>query len=301
MKPLKKMNILSRIKIAAIAMLMVCAMSLKAQDTVKAEPMVALKYYSNPQGIPYLMVQSQLKKGKKFSPLPKQVVKIFLDGETPSDLVTKTYTDEEGKAKIVLQPELKDKWLSTGKHTFTGVLEANSLEDERTTTLEITRARLTMDTTNEDGVRSIVVKAFYFDDKEWKPAKDVEMKVGVERLGSILSAGEEATYTTDSTGSATVEYKRDSLPGDTAGNFMLAAKVEDNDTYGNLLVEQPACWGRPTKIDRSFFNQRALWSTRFHTPYWLLSMAYFMMAAVWGTVVYLVLQIVKIKRVGKTI
>ncbi len=33
--------------------------------------------------------------------------------------------------------------------------------------------------------------------EEWVPAADVDMKVGINRLGGILSAGEEAIYTTD--------------------------------------------------------------------------------------------------------
>jgi hypothetical protein len=299
MKPSKKMNTLLRIKIYALCILLGAGLALSAQDSVKSEPMVAIKYYSAANGVPYLMIQSQLKHGKKYTPLPKQVVKVFLDGETPSDAVTKVYTDDEGKAKVVLQPELRDKWTGSDKHTFTAVLEANSVEDERTTALDITRAKVSIDTLNEEGVRSIKVSVFYYENKQLKPAKDVEMKVGIERLGSILSAGEEATYTTDSTGTVTVEFKRDSMPGDTLGRLVLAAKVEDNDTYGNLLAEETVAWGKPTKIDNSFFKQRTLWSTRFHTPFWLLFMAYSMVIGVWGTIVYLIFQIVKIKKVGE--
>ncbi len=133
---------------------------------------------------------------------------------------------------------------------------------------------------------------------EWVPAKDVEMKVGVERNGSILSAGDKETYTTDSTGIVSVEFKRDSLPGDIKGNFILAAKVEDNDQFGNLLVEKTVPWGVTLKPDQSFFNQRTLWSTRFKTPLWLLFMAYSIVIGVWGTIIYLALQIVKIKKLG---
>src|SRR5674476_197241 len=52
-------------------------------------------------------------------------------------------------------------------------------------------------------------------------AGDVEMRVGIKRMVGILSAGDEATYTTDSTGSVTVELKKDSMPGDLKGNIVL--------------------------------------------------------------------------------
>src|SRR5436190_3674815 len=100
---------------------------------------------------------------------------------------------------------------------------------------------------------------------EWIPAKDVEMKVGISRMGGVLSAGDEATYTTDSSGSVTVEFKKDSLPGDEKGNIILAAKVENNDQYGNLFVEKTVPWGISKKSDNTFFKQRTLWSTRSRT------------------------------------
>jgi hypothetical protein len=64
----------------------------------------------------------------------------------------------------------------------------------------------------------------------------------ISRQASILSAGDEETYTTDSTGTVSAEFKKDSLPGDKQGNIVLAAKVEDNDQYGNLLVEKTVRW-----------------------------------------------------------
>ena len=155
-----------------------------------------------------------------------------------------------------------------------------------------------MDTSTSEGVHSINVQVMYFE-KDWVPAKDVEMKIGVERSGGgILSAGEEATYTTDSTGMVTVEFKRDSLPGDQQGNFVLVAKVEDNDLYGNLLIKKTVPWGVVVKPETGFFNQRTLWTTRFRTPPWLLVIAYSIVISVWGTLIYLIFQLLKIKKLS---
>ena len=88
-----------------------------------------------------------------------------------------------------------------------------------------------------------------------------------KKNGAILSAGDEATYTTDSTGEVTAEFKKDSLPGNEKGNIVLAAVVEDNDQYGNLQVKKTVSWGVPFNPDNSFFNRRALGSTRSRTPF----------------------------------
>src|SRR5690242_9479464 len=125
------------------------------------------------------------------------------------------------------------------------------------------------------------------------------MKAGVKRLGGILSGGDEATYTTDSTGTAIIEFKKDSLPGDEKGNIILAAKIEDNDLFGNLQVEKVVPWGKIQKADHSFFEKRTLWTTRFRTPYWLLFIAYTIVLSVWGTLIYLIYQFFKIRKLGK--
>ncbi len=126
------------------------------------------------------------------------------------------------------------------------------------------------------------------------------MKIGVKRHGGILSAGDDATYTTDSSGILTVEFKRDSLPGDVKGNIILTARVDDNEFFGNLQVEKIVPWGEVTKIDDSFFNKRTLWTTRSRTPFWLLFMAYTIILGVWGTLVYLIFQLFRIKKLGRT-
>ena len=78
----------------------------------------------------------------------------------------------------------------------------------------------------------------FFEDNEWKPASDVEMKVGVTRSASILSAGDDDTYTTDSTGMATAEFKKDSLPGDNQGNITLIAylKIKFRLYWRNTMI-----------------------------------------------------------------
>ena len=269
-----------------------------AQDSVVAEPSVNLRYFANNNRIQYLLVQSRLKIGKKIQSLPHRKVQVYLDSISPENLITKTTTDEKGLAKVIIPVSLKEKWNSSPQHTFVGILESTSKEEEKTTSLEIIRSKIEMDTSTRDSVHSINVQVKFFQNNEWVPAKDVEMKIGVARSASILSGGDEETYTTDSTGVVSAEFKRDNLPGDQQGNFMLVAKVEDNDQYGNLLIEKTVPWGIITKPETNFFEQRTLWSTRFRTPLWLLFMAYSIVITVWGVLIYLVFQIIKIKKLG---
>ena len=112
-----------------------------------------------------------------------------------------------------------------------------------------------------------------------------------------LNVSETPTYTTDSLGMITAEFKRDSLPGDSKGNLTLIAKLEESDLYGTLTAEKVVPWGVVIKHE-SAFNVRSLFARRGHSPIWLEFIAYSIVFAVWGILFYLVLQIRKIKKLG---
>lgn len=267
-------------------------------DSIPTVEVVKFHYYNVDNNIQYILIESLYKTGKKTKPDPKKNFQLYLDSSRAENLIAKVITDNNGKAKAVIPPGLKASWDAAPKHKFVVVAEASGKGEEATTEYEITKSKITIDTSTADGVRSITVKVMSKGKDDWTPAKDVEMKIGVSRLGGILSAGDEETYTTDSTGSITVEFKKDSLPGDVNGNFQLMAKVDDNDQFGNLVVSKTVPWGTSLKAEKNFFSQRTLWSTRFRTPYWLLFMAYSIVIGVWGTIIYLIFQIVKIKKLA---
>lgn len=290
-----KQNILSLLFVFTFLLLPVIKI-MAQEDTAAGTPVVKLHYYNNNNSIQYVILESSLKKNKVFTPQKNKSYALFLDQSTPENLIGNILTDNEGKAKVFVPPSLKAAWDAAGTHNFI-VKEG---EEEIISDYAITKSMLTIDTASEDGVRTITVTAMKWEKNKWIPASDVEMKIGIERQASILSAGTTETYTTDSAGKATVELKRDSLPGDVNGNYTLAARVEDNDLFGNILVEKNVPWGVPTTIDTNFFNIRALWTTRFKTPYWLLFMAYSIVIGIWGTLIYLIVQMVKIAKMGKT-
>ena len=284
-----------------LSILSVCLFTNKIaaqEDSVVIEEVVKLHYYNTNNKLQYLVLESFLKTGKKSEPQTSKSFQLYLDSTNTDNSIAKLVTNKKGIAKAIIPPSLKMKWDAASKHKFIAVAAATGKEEEKLYELEITKARITLDTISEEGARSITVHVEQYVNDEWEAAPDVEMKIGIERLGSILSAGDEETYTTDSAGNATAEFKKDSLPGDSKGNFILVAKIEDNEQYGNLLIEKSVGWGVALHPDTTFFDQRTLWTTRFRTPFWLLFMAYSIILAVWGTIIYLIIQIIKIKKIG---
>ena len=297
---MKKLKI-DKYRLLLFALLTTFVINVSAQETPgEQKKIVKLHYFNSNNGLQYLLLESILKTGKKLEPQTNKVFNLFLDRDQPENLITKVLTDKNGKAKAIIPPQLKTIWDSSSQHTFIVVAEGTNKEEETSSEFTITKSKISIDTSSADGVKNITVQVMKYENNQWIPAKDVEMKIGVLRLGGILSAGDEETYTTDSTGTATSEFKKDSLPGNQQGDLILVAKIEDNDELGNLIIEKKVPWGVVTKQDNNFFNQRTLWSTRFKTPLWLLFMAYSIVIGVWGTIIFLVFQIVKIKRLGIT-
>ena len=287
------------ISICCIAVLITCNFTTTfSQDSTKKDLVINVGYYDMNNKVVYLMVHTKAKINSKFQPVPNQYVNLYLDSISDANSIAKVKTDENGLAKAIIPSNLKNTWLNSANHNLIGVVEENKDFNKATSETALTIARLSIDTSTDGKVKNIIASVSALKNNAWLPAKGVEMKVGISRLGGILSAGDEATYTTDSTGTVIVPLKKDSIPGDKNGNLILVAKVEDNDQYGNLIVEKTVPWGVALKQEKNFFDQRTLWSTRFRTPIWLLMIAYFIGIGVWGTIIYLVFQIIKIKKLG---
>jgi hypothetical protein len=276
------------------AALLTCFIAL-SQDSLKKELLVDVVYHMSPGRVPYLMVNTKTKLGKRFLPAARIAVNVYLDS-VPA-ILGKVKTGEHGTARIDLPASAKSAWDASATHTFIATTEATKEFDEVTAQTSITKSKLLIDTVPDAETRSIRVRVMKLNDNEWLPAKEVELKLGVKRLGGELPIGEEESYTTDSTGEVIAEFKKVQLPGDTAGNLILVARVEDNELYGNLLAEAGVPWGIALKVTDTF-NERTLWATRDKAPIWLLSAAVFIVVIVWGIIVFLVLQIFKIRKLG---
>jgi hypothetical protein len=288
---MKKLS--KKISIVFLVFLFAGNTALMAQNSFK----VAFKYFMFNNKIPYLTVHAFIKVDGKLQPVNGIAMNVYMDEESPKNLIGKVVTNNMGDAVAVIPKELKILWDASPKHKFIASSVATKEYNESNSEIEITKAKILLDTITEGETKNIVVKIFEFKDNSWVPVKDVEAKAGIRRHASVLPAGKEQSYTTDSTGVFTAEFKRDSLPGDDLGNIALVAKVEDNDLYGNLVVEKVVPWGVKV-LKENDFDKRTLYSARFKSPYWLIGMAYLVIGVVWSVLIYLIFVIVKVMKIG---
>ena len=129
---------------------------------------------------------------------------------------------------------------------------------------------------------------------EGAPVADVSVRVAVKRLYTYMPMGKDIT--TDENGEATIEFPYD-LPGDDAGVLHVLAKVEDDENYGSFEAKADVNWGTPkAKISKA---ERSLAGSRGNAPVYFIVASVLIISGIWGTLVYVVLQVFKIRKISK--
>jgi phage tail tube protein FII len=270
------------------------------QDSVTRDLLLSISYNLPADNVPFLKITAREKVERKFIPQKNINGAVYIGEESESGLLGKIKTDDKGEAIVYISSAFKSRWDSLSPLKFLAVTEANKIFAATTSETEIYKSKIEIDTASTEEAKNIMVKITELKNGEWLPAKDMEVKVAIKRSLGNLSVGEEESYTTDSTGMITAEFKRDSISGDSKGNIILVARTEDNETLGNIFAEKTVNWGKASVI-KNIFNERSLWATRFKTPYWLLVLAYSIIGIVWGSLVYIIVQIIKIRKLGRTV
>lgn len=132
---------------------------------------------------------------------------------------------------------------------------------------------------------------------ENKPVKGVEVHFYVKRMFSSLPIG--GAVETNDNGEAIKNFPLD-LPGDKNGNIVAIAKIEDNETYGSLQSQAEVKWGIQ-KEEKETWGNRSLSASRENAPMYLIVVSNLIIAVIWGTIIYIIFQVFRIKKESKLI
>ncbi|HRG67945.1 MAG TPA: hypothetical protein PLS73_03810 [Saprospiraceae bacterium] len=266
---------------------------------VKKKAILKLSYFSVENQIQFLNFKGLIKTKDKLEPIAYRPIHLYInEASDEKNKIGDFVTNDQGRIQSVISPVFADVWKTNNPITFIARLDSVDEMGTLETETEITKAKIKLDTLFEDEMRKVVAHVYTLEDTNWIPAKDVEIKIGVQRLASVLPINKEASLTTDSSGQAVTEFVLDSIPGDVNGNIQLIAKIEDHELYGNLETKFQVPWGKSSHFVNSHFEGRSLWARGDRVPIWLAFLAYTIIFSVWGTLIYLIIQVLKIRRVG---
>lgn len=160
-----------------------------------------------------------------------------------------------------------------------------------TTFAQDKEAKITMTFAKVDSVN--VCKAFVT--SEGIPVKEVNVSLFAKTLFSLLPIGD--AVATDSVGVASFEIPED-IPARN-GKLTIFTKIIDDENYANTEASIEAKCGTVIVVDNSSLNERSIFGSRDKAPLYFVISSLLVVGLFWGIIVYAILQVFKIKRLGK--
>jgi len=234
------------------------------------------------------------KKDQGVFAIKNAVIEFSATGDNETRNLGQAKADEEGNAILKLPagkglPRNKD-----GKTTYTATFKGKGKFQPVTESVSAKFARISVNFSKEDSLSFILITATQIDAKgEGKPILKEKVIVYVPRLFNLLKIGETDL---DEAGTGKVEYPG-KLVGDSLGNIMVIARIEENDIFGNVQGQSSISWGIPKQYYLAEKPTRELWTPV--APIWMIVTLVIMLTGVWAHYIFAVVQLVKIKQSSK--
>jgi hypothetical protein len=249
-------------------------------------PYIKLQYFKNTDDRRFLQTVLTYSKNRMEIPLPAMEISFYKGSK--KELIATGATDNKGIAKLELRSDMKLPVNSDGTWTFSSEYKGNDTVAGGTSEVSVKDVRLEMALTLVDSVKTISINALTLENGKDKPVSGEVVKIYVPRMFSVLPIGE---VTLDEKGLGTLEFPSD-LPGDKEGNLTVIARIEENQTFGNIEKQFIIKWGIPTQYSLPT-SHRALWTKT--PPLWMIYTLSILLAGVWGHYLFAIISLIRIR------
>jgi len=215
---------------------------------------------------------------------------VFNEYNDDSVKLGSTITDSEGKSTFVVNDLNLIKPDSTGLYNILVSFKGNDAYKRASKSVTYKDATIEAKIITKDSVNYIT--ATLKDTAADSVLSDHILNVQVQRLFRPLRIGPEFN-STDESGTIIVPIE-EGIPG-VDGMLTFEVVLKDNDDYGTVKAQVTAALGTPV-VDESTFDERTMWSPRNKTPLFLLIVPNLITLGIWGIIIYLILNLVKIKK-----
>jgi len=265
------------------------------QSQSKSEATIELSYYkkADMSKTAVAVVKTKDKEGK-FVFAKNTRVNFYVMHDKEQQLLKNTNTDYKGQALIVFQKDLP---LDDSLYfTIVAKIENDNLYEDAQEQVHYKDVNLGINLNPQDTARLVTAKVTEIGkDGKGIPVKGAEVKFCVQRLFGIMPASDDNTVTTDEKGEASFAFPKN-IPGDTAGVITVAARMEDNEQFGNVENKANASWGIALVKEKNPFP-RALWEP--YAPVPLILTVSILFGGVWCVYFFIFFQLRKIKKEGQ--
>lgn len=265
-------------------------------DTGIAEVSIELKYTEANNKTKILEAAVKTKVEGSWQGANGVAVQFYRNEAAPEQLLGTVTSNDNGVARLIL-PEGEEKNAGP-EYTYIAAIKNNERFEDTEEEITVAESAFEMTLMEEDSVRQVHISLLTTGaDGQEIPVGEVEVSLFVKRMFGLLPISDDPE-TTDENGEVVAEFPAD-LPGDTAGNLVIIARIEDHERFGNLEFSRKINWGIPLVIDPEK-DKRQLWSSRANAPVYLIVMVNSMLVGIWGVILYIVFQTYKIVKLGRS-
>lgn len=216
----------------------------------KSRSYLKFNYFKGNDGNKTLVAELKTKVDGKFAPVQNVAVSFFIKTDSVDQLLSIMKTNYQGIARLSISDNLNIKSDTSDIYYYYLQFEGNDTLKSKSVELEIQYVEMDLKLDVIDSVKTITLNVYSLKRNDKKePLNEVEISFYVQRLFSLLPIGKSELEN----GTCTLEFPTD-LPGDSAGNVLIYAKIEDNDYYGNVEKKSTIDWGIPVTLNENNYN-----------------------------------------------
>ena len=262
-----------------------------AQDENDIKTVLKLEYF-HIDSSQNLTATLRAKVEGKFIPLPGMEIDFrYKSGDTETAMGT-AVTNEKGRVSVIIPQDILGFGGDKGVYSFVASFNGKDKFPKASAETSMKPLKMEMSFFQKDSSKVANVKAFELDaKKQWIPVENLEIQFYVPRTFSLLKVGKGSF----ANGLSSLDFPT-TLPGNQLGYLTLLAKVEDNETYGNVEVSGTINWGKP--LPPAKIIKRGLGDT--NAPLWMVYTLIVLLSLVWFHYMYVIFTVFRIRNLGKS-
>jgi hypothetical protein len=292
------MNKFNKLSVLFFLLLAVFALPLNSQENEdKKRARISLVYTNVNMNGSRLTATVKSKLDRSYVNIPDVKVDFFYYLEDEYHSLGNQVTDKNGEATVII-PEfwrkIENKYF---EFTFSASITDNHDFRDAEKEIIIKRSTANMALAVEDSSKIVRFYLAAPDSIEGEiPIEDAEARIYVQRMVGLLPISDEFE-TTNEEGILEIIFP-DDIPGDKDGIITIIGKVDDHDDFGTLVFYKKINWGVPLETDTVNLAGE-LWSDRGNAPLSLVLAVNLILIGIWSILMYIVIQMIKISKLGK--
>lgn len=265
--------------------------SMNAQQTKKNKIRINANYTKIMDGAIHIDVKSSARIDKKNTPVGHIELIIFNLLDDDKINLGKVKTNDKGEGRFTLKDINAIKADSTNSYHIQVAFKGNDSFTKAQRNISFKDVNIRCHLIQQDSIN--YVEATLIDGITQEPIEGELLTVQIERLFFPLQIGDEFNETDDQ-GKILVPIE-EGIPG-VNGNLNVEVVLNESDDYGTVKGLVTGHIGIPI-LDESTFDQRTMWSPRNKTPFFLLVFPNLIILGIWGILIYLIFNLVRISKI----